>query len=613
MRIKFWGTRGSLAKPGRATERYGGNTSCVEIRSQSGVLIVIDCGTGSHALGQALVAENKGAVNGHMLISHTHWDHIQGAPFFAPFFIPGGNWELYGPGGLSQSLRSTLAGQMEHTYFPITLETLAANIAYHDLVEGDFSIKDVNITTRYLNHPAMTLGYRLEVDGVSVAYCCDHEPHSPEMATGELALTGMDRRYTEFVAGADLVIHDCQFTAQEYPARIGWGHSPIEYAVRVCMEAGVKRLAITHHDPLRADDQIDQILENSRQRLRDCGSRLELMGAAEGLVLDLNAGEGSPSATARRNFGAQTAINACLVTRPVLLCAADSGVTTLLREALEAEGIEYRNLCSPEELQRGIKGDSPSLVIVEHNPPLVDGLDIARSIRSSEESDAIPVPIVLVTSAPIPESQEKVLDSDWLFLPFSLSYARARLRSFVLRSACRWINAPLPVDEELRLKALRKLALLDTPSEERFDRLTRIAAAALDVPVALVSLMDADRQWFKSCVGVEIRETPRDVAFCAHAVREKSELVVQDTFLDDRFADNPVVVDGPRIRAYTGMPLILDDGSCIGTFCVLDTRPREFNDAEMAIIRDLCDLAIAEIKQTPILSGSSGDDPTLPD
>ncbi|MBK5255989.1 MAG: MBL fold metallo-hydrolase, partial [Vicinamibacteria bacterium] len=153
MRIRFWGTRGSIAKPGPTTARYGGNTSCVEILSNAGTLIVVDCGTGGHDLGQQLVAAKGNNTRGHILISHTHWDHIQGIPFFAPLFSPGNEWDIYGPKGLAQGIQTILAGQMEHTYFPISLAQFAATIRFHDLVEGTFSIDDVKITTRYLNHP----------------------------------------------------------------------------------------------------------------------------------------------------------------------------------------------------------------------------------------------------------------------------------------------------------------------------------------------------------------------------------------------------------------------------------------------------------------------------
>src|SRR5499433_2702974 len=147
MHMRFWGTRGSLPKPGPTTLRYGGNTSCVEVRTAGGTLIVLDCGSGAYGLGQALLAEASGPLHGHLLISHTHWDHIQGFPFFAPLFVPGNEWDIYAPGSVGQQLETTLAGQMEYTYFPVTLEQLNASIRYHDLVEGQFAIGGVRIIT----------------------------------------------------------------------------------------------------------------------------------------------------------------------------------------------------------------------------------------------------------------------------------------------------------------------------------------------------------------------------------------------------------------------------------------------------------------------------------
>src|SRR5215475_11929040 len=151
MHLRFWGTRGSLPKPGPTTLRYGGNTSCVEVRTAGGTLIVLDCGSGAHGLGQALLAEASGPLHGHLLISHTHWDHIQGFPFFAPLFVPGQVWDIYGPGGQGGRLEAILAGQMEYTYFPITLEQLDATIRYHELSEGVFDLGAVQVTTQYLN------------------------------------------------------------------------------------------------------------------------------------------------------------------------------------------------------------------------------------------------------------------------------------------------------------------------------------------------------------------------------------------------------------------------------------------------------------------------------
>ncbi len=597
MRIRFWGTRGSIAKPGPATARYGGNTSCVEIRADSGTLIVVDCGTGGHDLGRHLTAEKNGAVDGHLLISHTHWDHIQGIPFFAPLFVPENVWDIYGPKGLSQSLRATLAGQMEHTYFPIALDQFAATIRYHDLVEGAFSLDGVSVMTRYLNHPALTLGYRFEVDGASVVYCCDHEPYSAALASGESAVTGIDRRYADFVAGADLVIHDAQYTAREYASKVGWGHSPVEYAVRVCRDAGVKRVVLTHHDPLRDDAAVDRILDAIRLRLRDDDSPLEVLAAAEGLTLQLAGDPTRASGRAKDHFRAKTAIDVSSVTRPVLLYLADSRTTALLSEAVTIEGLPCRVVADDRELLQRVLEDRPSLVMVEHDPPRIDGYETTRAIRRAEGTDNIKVPIVLVAAGDGTAHREEGIATDWLVAPFSLSYARTKIRAWALRAACRWIRAQLPADEAQRLTALRDLAILDTPPEKGFDRVTRLAAAAFDVPIALVSLVDSERQWFKSCYGLTASETPRDLAFCAHVVHRKEEMVVPDTLNDERFADNPLVLEEPRIRFYAGAPLILDGGSCIGTLCVIDTRPRELGHAELVMLRDLRDLVLEEIKR----------------
>src|SRR5229473_361263 len=337
MLIRFWGTRGSLPKPGPTTLRYGGNTSCVEVRMAGGTLIVLDCGSGAHELGQALLAQASGPLHGHLLITHTHWDHIQGFPFFAPLFVPGHVWYIYGPGGLGGRLEEALARQMEYAYFPITLGQLGATVRYHDLVEGTFTLDDVCITTRYLNHPALTLGYRLEADGVVLVYATDHEPHSRALASGDAsALAGEDRRHVEFLAGADLLIHDAQYTAAEYGEKVGWGHSPVESVVAAARAAGARRLVLFHHDPLRDDEALDQVVAAAR---RQAGDALEVTAAAEGQALDVVPTSVVPGPDRPAPVAAEASPPRELLARSVLVALDPGSLREQLLEALHADDL----------------------------------------------------------------------------------------------------------------------------------------------------------------------------------------------------------------------------------------------------------------------------------
>lgn len=290
MRVRFWGTRGSIAKAGPSTVRYGGNTSCVEVRSAGGTLIVLDCGTGAHGLGHLLSNQGPIQQHGHILVSHTHWDHIQGFPFFAPFADADNEWHVHGPRGIGSSVREALAGQMQSIYFPVSLEQLAATLHYNDLVEGSFELGDVKVTAQFLNHPALTLGYRIEADGATLVYATDHEPHACDLAVARpdhSVCHREDDAHARFLAGADLLIHDAQYTAEEYPARVGWGHSTVEYAVDTAAAVGVRAIALYHHDPMRDDGSVDALVRSARRRVGAIRSGIEVFAAAEGHAYDL--------------------------------------------------------------------------------------------------------------------------------------------------------------------------------------------------------------------------------------------------------------------------------------------------------------------------------------
>jgi phosphoribosyl 1,2-cyclic phosphodiesterase/DNA-binding response OmpR family regulator len=592
VRVKFWGTRGSLAKPGARMQRYGGNTSCVQVTSPGGSLVIIDCGTGAHDLGRALLAEAKGPLRGSILISHTHWDHIQGFPFFAPLFVPGGNWNIYGPAGLGQSLRDTLAGQMEHTYFPITLDQMGASIHFHDLVEGHFEIDDIRLTTRYLNHPALTLGYRLEMGGAAVVYSCDYEPYSRH--PGEDAQSHpLDREHGEFLTGADLVIHDAQFTDKEYVSHKGWGHSPSEFVCELGHAAGVKRMALSHHDPERTDDAMDQVVAAVRNDLKAKGSSMYVFGAAEGQVIEF---EPAP-ATAPASAEEDSAIPAspALTETTVLIGISQAKWSHLLVEAAQAEGVQTILTTDAESTLLRAREGMPELILLEHDPAGIDGLSVCRALREEQRQRLQEVPIILVAGREDPSAGIAAGVTQWLITPFTSQYARAQIQASLLRTVCRWARAPLPLDEEERVIVLRGLSLLDTAPEERFDRVTRLASAIGDVPIALVTLVDQDRQWFKSCLGLEVSETSREPSFCAHTVLSRAPLVVPDTFLDQRFADNPHVVGHQRIRFYAGFPIV-HDKKCIGTLCLMDTRPRQLSHTAVTQLQELAALVQEELE-----------------
>ncbi|MDQ2962043.1 MAG: MBL fold metallo-hydrolase [Pseudomonadota bacterium] len=569
--------------------------------------MLLDCGTGAHGLGQALVKSGASPLNGHILIGHTHWDHIQGFPFFAPLFIRGNEWHVYGPRGVGSSLRESLSGQMQSSYFPISLKELGATLHYHDLVEGTLEVGDIHVTTQYLHHPALTLGYRLEADGVTVVYSTDHEPHAtPRIAAARVPLAGEDVRHAQFLADADLVIHDAQYTAEEFLAKRGWGHSTVDYAVETAVSAGVRRLALFHHDPTRDDDAVDRIVARARDLVVRAGGTTEVFAAAEGQVLELNRKSAVAPLVEPRQETARMDPALTLSLSSVLVAVADPLAARILSDAVTDDGLRLVRAQDGNAVSSLLRSERFSLVLLQHGLKDCDALQLCRSLRSGPSAIDRDVPIVLVMVGESPAEQQGEAEAgitDWLIWPFSEEYARARIRAWVLREACRWKSAPVPADEERRLRALQRTGLLDTEAEERFDRFTRIATALFDVPIALVSLVDKDRQWFKSRRGLDTPETGRDRAFCAHVILGDDVMQVPDALVDDRFADNPLVTGEPHIRFYAGAPLSLGDGSPVGTLCVIDHRARNLAEDQLRLLSDLSKLVERELQQNPSAPG----------
>jgi phosphoribosyl 1,2-cyclic phosphodiesterase/ActR/RegA family two-component response regulator len=270
-RLKFWGVRGSIPAPGPETAYYGGNTSCVEIRV-GGDIIVLDAGTGIRKLGLALVEEFQDRpINLNVLITHTHWDHIQGFPFFPPAYNLNNKVTIYGFEGARQGLQSTLSIQMESPYFPISMQQMPGTITIHELKEMSFRVGAVGVKAHFLNHPGVCIGYRLFTPGGSISYLPDVELFQQLRTRGKAgadsapppefdSVPAEDRNVLEFIRDSEVLILDSQYDAGEYQQHIGWGHSCFQDAVTFAMQAGVRRLFLFHHDPEHTDEQISRMV-----------------------------------------------------------------------------------------------------------------------------------------------------------------------------------------------------------------------------------------------------------------------------------------------------------------------------------------------------------------
>ena len=293
----MWGTRGSLAAPGTDTLRYGGNTSCVLVIGSDGEWIILDAGTGIRELGLELMAAKK-PVRVHMLVTHTHWDHIQGFPFFTPIYIPGNELFIYGPRALEKSLEEALMFQMQYSYFPVRGVELAARVKFTELGEESFSIGDIEVSTKSMNHPIRVLAYKFKQKGRTAIYTGDNEPYYDVLAErARNQDSGIHRRsefikecnqrVVDFCKGSDLLIADSQYTDQEYENKRGWGHSSISHVLNLSKDAGVKKLVLFHHEPTHDDKELESIERQARSKAGKMKGKFKVIGAREGMVLDV--------------------------------------------------------------------------------------------------------------------------------------------------------------------------------------------------------------------------------------------------------------------------------------------------------------------------------------
>ncbi|MFQ5432968.1 MAG: MBL fold metallo-hydrolase [Nitrospinota bacterium] len=291
MKLRFWGVRGSIPTPGPNTQHYGGNTSCLQFSDDGEPMVILDAGTGIRGLGMDLLKRFPNNKEIHLFFSHTHWDHIQGLPFFAPLYVPGYKIKIYGPVHYEKSLEEILERQMEYTYFPVRVAELAAELTYRELKEEEFNVGGYKVKSKYLNHPVLCLGYRFEKNGKVLVYCTDHEPYYNFLEDEEtedemnVIVQEQNNRLVEFVRGADLLVLDTQYTKEEYPSHIGWGHSSTNHSIDIAIRGGVKRYALFHHDPDRTDERQTEIVEDLQKNVN--GPMKEIFSAREGLEIDI--------------------------------------------------------------------------------------------------------------------------------------------------------------------------------------------------------------------------------------------------------------------------------------------------------------------------------------
>jgi phosphoribosyl 1,2-cyclic phosphodiesterase len=294
MKCKFWGVRGSIAAPGPYTVRYGGNTTCIEVRTDTDSLIVLDGGTGIFALAQSLLARLPVAAN--IFLTHSHWDHIQGLPFFTPLFIPGNRVKMFGAADpvTGNGVEQAMAVQLQYSYFPVREAELKARMEYQNLGIGErVQIDDAFVTCTLLNHPVVNLGYRIDCNGKSLFFTGDHEPHyniytpsEPGYDDCQLVIDQRRNAIDAAMQGVDVLIVDSSYTRDEFKTKTGWGHGSFDGAIEMALRVGAKRLFCTHHEPTRSDDELEAVFAEVMQRYSESLGDLKVDLAREGLEVE---------------------------------------------------------------------------------------------------------------------------------------------------------------------------------------------------------------------------------------------------------------------------------------------------------------------------------------
>lgn len=382
-------------------------------------------------------------MRGHLLLSHTHGDHIQGLPFFLPAFTPGSHLTIYGPAGVDRSLPQAVGGSMDYAYFPVPLSSLPARFDFVELDETRFTIGNAHVRTRFLNHTAPCVGYRVEIGSASFVYATDHEAHAHQWWRSDrpagaydatyLAHAG-DQRHVELLRGADVVVHDTQYAGRDLPAKLGWGHSTVDYAVDVSLAAGVRTLVLFHHDPNRDDAGIDELLAAAEARVAATGLALRVIAAAEGEELVLDEGAARPVITIEPAA-------AMLPERARILVADDDiALVRVLETVLHGDGYDVEPAYDGEDALRKAAAARFDLILMDIQMPNRDGLSACRQLRSQEWYAS--TPFIVLTARTRQEDMSEAFAAgftDYIRKPFALPQVRARVRSWLARGAAQQV------------------------------------------------------------------------------------------------------------------------------------------------------------------------------